>query len=343
MNTYHKPTLESLPHDSPYLLDYVFDSREADEHQFRQRQLQQLIDEYLVRHIRHAMTKKGSSHETVLELLIKEIRAGHIGKDMYGDIADHAKKLQQSKYVAIESKFEGMATLGLRRFGECLGIKPVDNRGNRHELGTQILDGMTQPDGVGGLRNFDPFVHAWYITMPRWQAYGSGLIDVAAELTSAARYVPDVEWYTDAVLIAERLFDRYVQSSGMCGVDVGGVEVGQYHGIAVRIQVLFGDENRDRFWRRGVIARDGVKLRFDSQSNESAYIRYSVRTTDENNMFKEPAAGIDYMREQQCLRYLADILMNAFTARDLAETIVRNPHWVAWKLKESPPVEATTV
>lgn len=340
MTTFHKPTLASLRHDSPYLLDYAFDMRDGNK--LHLDRVEQMIDEYFSRHIRGIMVRKGLSSETALELLLKEIRAGHVGKGMYGNIADHAKELQQSKYVRIESKFESMATLGLRRFGECLGIKPVDNRGNRHELGTELLDGMVRSEDTGGFRTFHPFVHAWYITMPRWQAYGGGLIDVAAELASATRYVPDVEWYTDATLITERLLDRYIQSSGMCGVDVGGVEVGQYHGITVRMQVLFGDEKRDQIWRQGAISRNGAKLFFDNRLSDSAHIRYSVRTTDENNMFNEPAAGIDYMQEQQCLKYLAEILLNAFTARDLAETIVTNPHWVAWKLKEQ-QVEAVTV
>lgn len=339
MTTFHKPTLASLRHDSPYLLDYAFDMRDGNK--LHLDRVEQMIAEYLIRHIRGTIMRKGLSPETALELLLKEIRAGHTGKGMYGNISDHAKELQQSKYVTIESKFDGMATLGLRRFGECLGIKPVDNRGNRHELGTQIFDGMAQSEDAGGFRNFHPFVHAWYITMPRWQAYGGGLIDVAAELASAARYVPDVVWHTDAALIAEYLFEGYCRGwvNEMRGV--GGVQVGSYHGTAVHMQVLFGDDKRDQIWRRGAIACDGVNLQFSNQTNESAYIRYSFRTTDENNMFTDPAAGIDYMREQQCLMYLADILLNAFTARDLAETIVKNPHWVAWKLKEQ-QVEAAT-
>jgi hypothetical protein len=339
MTKYHTPTLEAVRHGYPFLLHYVFDWRDTDK--LLLGSVQSLINEYLARHIRRIAAKKGSSSEAALELLTREIRAGHISTGVYGDIAASILKSLSERYITIKSDFDGMAALRLKRFGECLGIEPVDGSGHRHELGTELFEGMVPSRADGGFDYLGQFIHAWIITMPRWQAYGVTKIDVAAELASAARYVPDVEWHTDAAAIAGKLFEYYLQNNRMCSIDVNGVEVGSYHGIPIRMQVLFGDKERDQIWRKGSVTFSGTELLFDNQSSGDLYIRYAIRTVDGSSFFEDAATGIDYEQEQKCLYRLSKILLDAFSARNLAETIVKNPHLVAWKLKE-PQVQAAT-
>jgi hypothetical protein len=339
MTKYFEPTLESVCHYRyPFLLDYAFDLRDGGK--FRPRTLQALANEYLIRHARHAATKNGASIETAFESLANEIRAcWHTGQEIHGYISDgHANKLMSRGRVRLESSVDGMSCLDLKRFGACLGIGLFDRSSNRHELGTKLFNGMVQSEnGTEKVDGLYPFVQAWLVTMSSCEYQR---VDIAAELDSVERYAPDVAWTENADgAIAKLLEDDYVARndwhSGICG----GVEVGQYHGIPVRMQLLFGgDKATSTIWRKGAVTRDGTKLSFQGQS-DPLYIRYVVGIADDGDAHGMTDLGIDYLKEQSCLKGLAAMLLNAFSVKGWAERIANRPELVAWKLKE-PQAEA---
>ncbi|QQR78390.1 MAG: hypothetical protein IPJ68_04920 [Candidatus Moraniibacteriota bacterium] len=61
---------------------------------------------------------------------------------------------------------------------------------------------------------------------------------------------------------------------------------------------------------------------------------------NKHNTFQKAECGIDYGTEQSCLKQLANILLNAFSARDLEETVAKNPHWVAWREQPVEPPQS---
>lgn len=320
--------LEEDPRYYPFLLDYAFDRRDGT---FNPRNFWILVGKYIEQHIRKDLEKKGGNAKEVLESFIKKLVDEYSGKDssnavstFLGDVG----KLESGEEVRFPISMTNV-TLRLKRFGECLGIRATDGRDSVHESATEIIKGIV----LCGYP-FTRFIHRRSITMPRWQAYGNN-IDVLSELASVARYVPDVEWRTDADVVADALFENYIETNHAHNFYSGeGVEVGRYHGIPVHIEVLFGDKSHDRTWRKGSVSRVHGKPVLEFGENHQAgdlTLKYLIQITDDDNMFKPAVKGIDYMREQQCHNQLAKILMDAFSARDLAETVSRNPSHVVWK------------
>lgn len=323
----YNPVLEETRHYYPFLLQYGFDWRTG---RLEPKILHDVIKHYLGRHIRQDASKKGGSANEMLEVLIKRITDG-CGKDVTGTDSGLTSISAALEYGNEAELHIGLTntTLNLKRFGRCVGIRVTDARGEPHKVAMEIFEGMASLEG--GLDSFAPFIHSRCITVSH--NYGSHRIDVSAELASAKRYVPDVEWRTDAEVVAKELRDDYVNNDHRHG-DERGVEVGRYHGVPISARILFGKEEYGRIWRRGTITRDGVKMTFDTESSDHPHIRYVVRTADDNNHFEKWKEGIDYKQEQFCHERLAHLLMNGFSARDLAETIAHNPHWVRWEERE---------
>ncbi|QQR78391.1 MAG: hypothetical protein IPJ68_04925 [Candidatus Moraniibacteriota bacterium] len=268
LNKYHEPILEKRRHEYPFLLDYVFASYRSPE-LFGEERVRHIISEYLGRHIRQNVAKKDGDTEAVIKSLIEGIQAGCNGKDIFGtdSIKAIANELQHGNATEIFIGLTGVV-LHLKRFGDGIGIKPQDAKGAIHRNATEIFEGMaTYPRDEGGYDSFDPFVQSWTVTMPRWQTYGNKKIDVAAELASARRYVPDVEWRMDIEAVTSELLMLYI------GQNDHGIAVGQYHGIPVSMSILFGGEERDQNWRKGSVTREEFVLAFCSNSSDSPYIR----------------------------------------------------------------------
>ncbi len=325
------PVLEVDRHYYPFLGEYAFDRSSGI---LDQKVLQRLIGEYAARHIRKNATKKGGGANEVLDSLVEQITKS-CDRDVIGtgsNLLAIVDKLSQGDDVGLYIGLTNV-TLHLKRFGVCVGVRATDAGDNTHKDATEILEKMASlSTEEGGFNYFMQFVCSQSVITPRWQAYGNNNIDIAAELASAARYVPDVSWRTDAAVVAEALREDYIVTDHQYGC-YGGVEVGQYHDIPVYAQILFGRKSSDRTWRKGSVTCGGTVLLFDSNSSDSPHIRYMVRTADGNNVFRNAKSEIDYEREQSCQTRLAKVLLDAFSARDLAETIKNNPHHVAWKKK----------
>lgn len=323
---------EEKSHYWPFIVDYAFDDRDDT---FCMERLQHLVSDFLARHIRKEAEKKPTAE--VLESLIKMIGVGCSGKDIFGTGSNFSAvvdRLRQGDNVDLAIGLANVR-LNLNRFGSCVGIRALDDRGNLHVNATEIFERMASLCAEDGGSNYlGRFVRSRSVIAPRWQAYKGNTICVASELASVARYVPDVQWRVDAEAVVDALCKDYIATDRQYGdVDLCGVEVGQYHEIPVYAQILFGGKDSSTVWRRGSVSREGVVLKFDSNSGDHPSVRYFVRVGGENNMFKKATPGIDYMQEQECHGWLSDILKNALSARHLAETIASNPSWVKWKEK----------
>lgn len=330
--TVHNPVFEERRHYYPFLGEDAFDWRSGE---FRPESLQRLIGEYVARHLRKNAAKKSGSASETLESLIEKVTKIH-DKDVIGtgsSLLAAADRLLKGADAQLNISLTNV-TLLLKRFGTCVGMRAIDAGGHSHKDATEVLEKMaslSQEDG--GFDYVIPFVYSRSVIVPRWQAYGNNNIDVAAELASSARYVPDVGWASDFDVVTEALREDYIVCDHQNGGG-GGVEVGRYHDIPVYAQILFGKKESDRTWRKGSVTCGGEVLLFDSNSGDSPNIRYFVRIANRDNAFGKAQSEIDYEREQRCQARLAQVLLNAFLARGLAETIFTNPHLVAWKRKE---------
>lgn len=335
-----EPVLEEKLHYYPLLLDYAFEFHEG---KFDPKGLLSLVGEYTKRHIQKDLAKKGGNANEVLESFIKKLTDEYDSKSQLnavGVLLSNADKLEHGEEARFPISMTNV-TLRLKRFGDCLGIRATDGRDSEHESATEIFKGMTLESPY-----FRPFVYSHSITMPRWQAYGNGSsINVLAELDSAARYIPDVEWRIDATVVTDALLEDYIETSHQNGDNGRGVEVGRYHDIPVHMQILFGGKDNDRTWRKGSVSRllnNACTLEFDAltyNQSDGLRLKYFMQIADENNMFKPATPEINYRTEQQCHQYLAKTLLDAFSARDLAETIARNSHWVKWREPDKPQAQ----
>ena len=335
-----KEGLKEEKHHYPFLVDDVFDFRTG---KLRTEPLRAMIGEYLTRHLRKEATKKGGSANETLEFVIAKLVDGCSGKDIFGTagaLSDIASNLEHGDDVELLIGLTNVK-FGLKRFGLCVGVRALDARDSVHENATEILEKLAMDSTHECRFRLVRFVRCWRVLMSRWRVYGGGAVNVAAELSLATRYVPDVKWYTDVGTITSALLEDYIVTDHKlqyCGA--GGVEVGRYHDIPVYAQILFGGEESNKVWRRGSVTREGSTLVFDSNSTDHPIVQYFTRISNGFGMFKKAESGVDYMREQRCHHRLAEVLLNAFSARDLAETIAMNPHLAAWREKPAESAQA---
>ena len=319
------PVLTEYRDHCPFLAQGVFDWSDGT---LDAKILRSYLQDYIGNHLWKNKNKKEASSQEVLEGLIHAVTrcAGGLvfGTDS-NPFAARAKTLSQGEVIELHMEFVNVR-LELKRFGTCIGIRPLDSNGKPHLDATEVLEEMCQAS-----RTLLPFVHSRCVDMPRWQAYKDQCIDIEKELVTAARYIPDVQWGKDSSQVAFDLMKKYISTDPRFERGGYGVEVGQYHGIPIYALILFGGEDKDATWRKGSISLQDTVLTFGANSSESPILRYTIRTAFDGNTFVKAPLDIDYADEQFCQGKLAKLLLDGFSARDLGETIVRNPHWVKWK------------
>lgn len=323
MNTNrYNPVLECVRHEYPFLVYSVFDCQSGN---FYPLSMETFIAAFICRYIEQNINE-GKTDATLM-MFIQELRNGSgiassrfFGTDNLGEVG---RRLDLETEIFIDIACLNVK-FAMRRFGECVGIKPIDGSSQLHKQAYKILEEMACPSGTSR-RSLVPFVHHWAITVPRWREFDRDQIDVITELASLERYIPDVKWFReDAHRITGLLYDDYIHS-------LKGVQIGSYYDIPVWMQVLYGDEKKDSVWRKGAVTHDPRTLRFDSNQNDIPYIRYFVQVANEDEVRERYHSIVDHRTEQLCLEGLAKTMMAALSVRERQDAVFSNLSLIAWK------------
>jgi hypothetical protein len=317
--------LEEKRHEYPFLVEGAFDWREGE--RYDPGTIGTVVDRLLAELIRREARRRGDL-ESLLGFLGKNLKQAF---GIEGQTRALEEKLRAGGQIIFPLPMT-QVVLHLRRYGECVGINAVDPANKTHLEATEILESLVYrwtPEKENGMRYFHRFVQSRSIRMSRDYANERGRIDVAGEIESLRARIPDVGWATDSCGTAQLLFDGYRSAREK------GIVVGSYHDVPVFLRVLYGRTHAVN-WRRGASELSGSTLQFRSDSSEDLLLEYSIEIAGQHNSFADPPKGIDYVREQQMHQRLARILFDAFWARDLAETVTHNPHWVKWRPERIP-------
>lgn len=320
---HHDPILEEWMHEFPFILDNAF--HWGKEHKFQPKVVFRLMGEFIRTHFQRKISDRKRIETDVLESLLDSIANSFVITEGAIDTMylDGLNSGLNHEIMVAPTKI----TWCLRKFGTCLGIRPVDSQGNNHCEGIKTLGEMTKNEG----RHVSRFVRRRGVS---FRYYGK-MVDVAHELESIERYVPDVAWLHEKDAVANALMRNYISTSFPYASKTKGVVVGHYHDIPVYMQVLYGGDTEE-VWRRGSVTQEGTTLRFDSTTGFHPYVRYFIQILDESRYGDIAISDVEYEIEQNCQERLIEILLNALVARHLAETISRNPSGIAWRLKKQP-------
>lgn len=211
----------------------------------------------------------------------------------------------------------------LRRYGDCLGIRPINDRHELHEKMAAVFDQMTvdRPDLVSH------FMHRYGFTISPLlkERRDERVLNMQDEMASMSLYLPDIKWYK-SVGMALTLGDDFTHQQE-------GLSVGTYGDAKVYLRITFSSPINDATWRHGLISEQtGTEIVFRGHGNFRPRLEYFVRTEDPDNSYDPAPLDIDYQREQGLLGALARMLYAGLYQREFQSAVKNgNKSWIRFR------------
>ncbi|MBP9727874.1 MAG: hypothetical protein KBD27_00690 [Candidatus Moranbacteria bacterium] len=268
--------------------------------------------------------------EQLRDVLMRTVKASGSDSGIFGLGKLPLDKLVEGRsYVSTETSIIG-AKLRLRRYGDCLAIRPVNDRDETHEKVAGILDRIVN-DGYSYMRRFIRR-YSLGLTPDLKGVSGAYVLNVQEELATMNRYLPDIKWTGSKRLAADLGAD-------FTGHERSGVKVGSYGDADIFARIVYDQEIKDQAWRQGKVRNTtGTELFFNSGAGDRPRIEYFIRMV-ERDSFDPARSDIDYQREQGLLHDLARMLYGGLYQRGF-QSIVRNgnEHWIRFRREPEPAV-----
>lgn len=211
----------------------------------------------------------------------------------------------------------------LRRYGDCLGIRPVNDRFELHEKMAAVLDQMTEnkPDFMSHFTHRYGFA----ISPSLKERRDERVLDMQGEMVIMRRYLPDIKWSTSAGMALE-LVDDFIRQQG-------GLSVGTYGDARVYLRITFSSPVNEATWRHGLISEQtGTEIVFRGHENFRPRLEYFVRTEDPDNSHDPASLDIDYQCEQWLLGDLARMLYAGLYQRAFQSNVKNeNVPWIRFR------------
>lgn len=216
----------------------------------------------------------------------------------------------------------------LRRFGDCLGICPLNERDELHEKAAVILAKLAD-DGHGYVRHFIKR-YSFALDLDLRKTTTAYVFDAHQELVTMNRYLPDIKWLGGNKLAADLGAD-------FTGVR-HGVKVGVYGDASIFARIVYEQEVDDQDWRRGKVrSTTTTELSFGLGAGSRPRIEYFVQTSDLDRSWDPAPTDIDYKREQGLLHDVARMVYGGLFQRGF-QAIVNNgnDHWIRFRCDPEP-------
>ncbi len=271
-----------------------------------------------------------TNHEHLREMVQRCLKAGDSKAGVCGLGNLSLDELRSGRsHVNLTLPLLPNAKIQLRRFGDCLGIRTVNERDEVHEKLADILSRIVDDRGPHYLRRFHQR-YSFRLT-PKLKA-GTGstyVLDVQEELAAMDRYLPDIKWMGNKRLAADLGGD-------FTGSERTGVKVGAYGDAAVFARIVYERETDDPDWRLGKVrSTTATELAFGVGTGDGPQIEYFIRTTEPDSSFDPARMDIDYPREQGLLHDLARMLYAGLYQRGFQSAVENgNGHFIRF-LRES--------
>lgn len=261
--------------------------------------------------------------EQLRDVLMRTVKANGSDSGIFGLGKLPLDKLVEGRsYVSTETSILG-AKLRLRRYGDSLAIRPVNDRDETHEKVAGILDRIAN-DRFSYLRRFIR-CYSFGLTPDLKGVSGAYVLNVQEELATMNRYLPDIRWTGSKRLGADLGAD-------FTGHERRGVKVGSYGDADIFVRIIYDQEIKDQAWRQGKVRNTtGTELFFNPGAGDRPRIEYFIQMV-ERETFDPARSDIDYQREQGMLHDLARMLYAGLYQRGF-QSIVRNgnEHWIRFR------------
>jgi hypothetical protein len=222
----------------------------------------------------------------------------------------------------------------LRRFGDCLGIRPVAigrNNDELHEDSVRVLERVLTTDGN---RYFFPFYRRVSVETRRYFRD----FDMEGELSDLRRYIPSIKWTDDATRLRKDLVEDFIgnHKSMNCGVPVGS-----YFGLPIYAKLLWkrdaDGQAGDHVRRRGIIApTDDAVIWFHGSHTDFSMVYFVETSDDETYRFGEEIDhSIEFLTEQRVMENASRVLYAGLVELEYQNLVKRNPDWIRMRAKQS--------
>lgn len=261
--------------------------------------------------------------EQLRDVLMRTVKASGSDSGIFGVGKLPLDKLVEGRsYVSTETGIIG-AKLRLRRYGDCLAIRPVNDRDETHEKMADILNRIV----MGGRYYLQHFVqrYSFGLTPPLKGVSGAYALNVQDELAAMDRYLPDIKWTGSKRLAADLGADFTSHQRA-------GVKVGSYGDAVIFARIVYEREVNDQDWRQGKVRNTaGNELFFGAGAGDKPRIEYFIQMM-ERESFDPARADINYQHEQGLLHDLARMLYAGLYQRRF-QSIVQNgnEHWIRFR------------
>lgn len=260
------------------------------------------------------------------DVLMRTVKAGRSDSGIFGLGKLPIDELIDGRsYVSTEVGITG-AKLRLRRYGDSLAIRPVNDRDETHEKMASIL-GQIVGDGHCYLRHFVQR-YSFALTPDLKGASNAYVLDMQKELAVMDRYLPDIKWAGGKRLAADLGADFTGKRQG--------VKVGSYGDADVFARIKYEQEVNDPDWRLGKVrSTTATELVFGQGAGDKPRIEYFIRMV-ERDTFDPARTDIDYQREQGLLHDLARMLYAGLYQREFQSMVEHgNGHFIRfWREPE---------
>lgn len=315
----------------PYLLDLAFHVRDG---QFNPSSLEILLRYYC------AMVLEGYEGDAkgigkIIEVVNKTaFDEDHFPDGLFGNNRLHFMTTEGWKHKC--SIFIGLSRTEwkLRRFGDCLGIRPVAigrNNDELHEDSVRVLERVLTTDGN---RYFFPFYRRVSVETRRYFRD----FDMEGELSDLRRYIPSIKWTDDATHLRVDLVEDFIGNHK--GMD-SGVSVGSYFGLPIYAKLLWkhdaDGQAGDHVRRRGIIApTDDAVIRFHGSHTDFSMVYFVETSGDEAYRFGgEVDQSIEFLTEQKVMENAGRVLYAGLVELEYQNLVKQNPPWVRMRTKQS--------
>lgn len=217
------------------------------------------------------------------------------------------------------------ARIQLRRFGDCIGIRVVNDRDEPHEKLAGILSRLAE-DGRHFVRHFNQ--RYGFMLTPDLKGTGNSAyaLDVQAELAVMNRYLPDIRWSGGKKLAA-------LLGADFTGHERAGVKVGTYGDAEVFARITYERETNDSDWRLGKVrSTTATELVFGAGAGDKPQIEYFIQAVEPDRSFDPARGDIDYPREQGLMHDLARMLYAGLYQRGFQSMVDHgNSHFLRFR------------
>lgn len=216
----------------------------------------------------------------------------------------------------------------LRRYGDCLGIRPVNDRDKLHEKAVAILARLAD-NGQGYVRHF---IQRYSFTLDPGlnlkRTANTFVLDTQQELAIMNSYLPDIKW-SEGKRLAAALRADFIG-------DRRGVKVGTYGDAIVFARIVYQTEVNDPSWRLGkMYGTDATEFSLIIGDGQRFQIEYFVQMADIDSSWDPAPTDINYQREQGLLRDVARMIYAGLYQRGF-QSIVKsgNEHLIRFRKPE---------